>query len=105
MKKIKAIVLDLDFTLVDASKGIHLCIEYALQTMGYPKPDCQTTKSTIGLSLPETFKFLTHNESAASAEQFDKLFVLHSKKVLIDNTYLLDNVLSFLNDAKTQGYQ
>jgi phosphoglycolate phosphatase len=31
--------------------------------------------------------------------------VLHSKKVLIDNTYLLDNVLPFLNDAKMQGYQ
>lgn len=103
--KIKAIVLDLDFTLVDASRGIHLCIAYALQTMGYARPDFQTTIATIGLSLPDTFNYLTQNDSANDAMQFDKLFVEHSKKVLIDNTYLFDTVRPFLNEATEQGYQ
>ena len=34
---IKAIVVDLDYTLVDASRGIHLCITHALKMMGYPE--------------------------------------------------------------------
>lgn len=103
--QIKAILLDLDFTLVDASQGIHLCIQHALSSMGYPEPDFATTISTIGLSLPDTFKSITKNDSQEDANQFDKLFVARSKQVLIANTQLLDATLPFIQSATEKGYK
>lgn len=104
-KKIKAIILDLDLTLIDASPGIHLCIQHALRTMGYPEPDFQTSVKTIGLSLKDTFFTLTQNPSEEDALKFDRLFVEHTYKVLIQHTRLFDTVPAFVETATQQGYK
>ena len=102
---IKAIMLDVDFTLVDASKGIYLCITNALKVMGYTIPDYNKCISTIGFSLPETFKLLTKCNSLKEIDRFEILFVKHAKKVLIDNTIIYNTVKPFLKKAVTLGYK
>lgn len=103
--KTKAIIVDLDYTLVDASRGIHLCITHALKMMGYPESGYKKSISTIGLSFPHTFESLTGKVSPEETLIFENFFIEKAKEVLIENTHLFDTVKPFLNMAKGKGYK
>lgn len=101
----KAILLDLDYTLIDASDGIYLCIKYALEKMGYPVPDYEKSVSTIGLAMDEKFKALTSEIAPEKIKVFEQLFLEQAPNVLIKNTKLLKDTLPFLTQAKEEGYR
>jgi phosphoglycolate phosphatase len=103
--KTKAILLDLDYTLIDASEGIYQCIKYALENMGYTVPEHKKVVSTIGLSLPKTLEYLTDETSAKKAMEFERLFLEREDDVLIQNTKLLIPTMPFLAQARNDGYK
>jgi len=82
----KAIIFDFDLTLADATKGIFLCMNHALCHFGFPEKDFETIKKTIGHTLPNSFKILTGNSDAKTAEEFVKIYVAHADKVMNVNT-------------------
>lgn len=100
---IKAVLFDLDFTLVDASLGIEMCVNYALDKMGYENASYESIKKTIGYSLPETFTLLTNITSNNEAEKFEKYFLSHVKQNLTKHTELLPQVELVLDSLISKG--
>lgn len=102
---IKAIIFDFDYTLGDSAKGIALSINYALNKLGYPAPDIEAVKRTIGLSLTETYLALTSDDDLYKAEQFAKFFKEEADKVMVANTNLYPGVKMVLQHMKAKGYK
>lgn len=100
---VQAVLFDLDFTLCDASDGIRLCVEHALTTMGKPLPEPERIRRSIGLSLPETYRFLTGDHGADAAErEFESHFLTAVPTHLTANTRLYPGVADTL--AQLRGY-
>lgn len=61
------IYLDLDGTLTDPYEGITRCILYALDELGFPRPDDEALHSFIGPPLWDTFPLLVGEELTGKA--------------------------------------
>lgn len=99
----RAILFDFDFTLGDSSGGIIICVQYALEQMGYEPGSPDAIRKTIGLSLPQTFEQLTGIQNAALGGQFAGLFRQKADKVMTAHTHLLPGTIPFLSALKNNG--
>ncbi len=99
----KGVIFDFDYKLVDSSKGVYQCINYALEKLGFSKTSYSKACKTIGLSLENIFISLTHNSERENIEQFIKIFVHHAGKVMTNNTFIYENVPKTLNYLKGLG--
>ena len=99
----KGVIFDFDYTLADSSKGVYQCINYAFERLGFPEVAYAEVCETIGLSLENTFKSLTHNSEREKTEHFIKLFTNHADKVMTNNTFIYENVPKTLNYLKGLG--
>lgn len=102
---LKAIIFDFDYTLGDATNGIALSINYALEQLGYTTRNVADIKKTIGLSLKETYTALTSKENQDEAEQFAKLFKQKADQVMVANTELYPGVKAVLQNLREKGYK
>lgn len=102
---IKAVIFDFDYTLGDSTNGIVLSANYALEKLGYANRSLEEIKKTIGLSLKETFRALTKNDSEDEAEKFAALFREKADIVMTENTKLYEGVKEVLRKLKEQGLQ
>ena len=92
-----AFLFDFDYTLADSSKGAFECINYALQQMGESTRSYELCSKTIGLSLPETYRFLTNKVDTEQAKQFYHLFVEKADEVMAPNTELYVGVKELIH--------
>lgn len=65
----KAILFDLDGTLIDPLQGVAGCIQYALERMGRPRPERETLGWCIGPSLRASFPVLLDSEDEDLVEE------------------------------------
>ncbi len=70
----KGVFFDFDYTLADATGAIHQAFIHALTTMGYPAPDRETVRHTIGMVVTEAYTMLTGDGSKEGQERFYELF-------------------------------
>lgn len=70
----QGVFFDFDYTLGDATDAIHQAFVYALTTMGYPAPDRETVRRTIGMVVTDAFTMLTGDGSKEGQERFYSLF-------------------------------
>ncbi len=101
----KGFIFDFDYTLGDSTKGIVLCIRYALEQMGYPVPDVEMIRRTIGLSLADTFYALTDSSDVKKAHCFSKYFKEMADKVMVENTIIYPEAIKLLRTLKEKAYQ
>ncbi|MHB1295149.1 MAG: HAD family hydrolase [Anaerolineae bacterium] len=87
----RAVLFDLDYTLVDASRGVLACVNYALAGMALPPASPEQVFRTIGLPLPDALIVLTGPQDAAARAEFVRLFSEHADQVMLDHTVLLDH--------------
>jgi phosphoglycolate phosphatase len=97
------IIFDFDYTLADSSQGVYACNNYALSNLGYPKTTFQKSCRTIGLSLWETFNYLT-GEPPENGDAFVKYFIEHAEEVMADGTILFDETPETICKLKTLDY-
>lgn len=83
---IRAVLFDFDYTLADSSEGIIRCIHYALTQLGLPPAPPERVRQTIGLSLADTWAFLTGDGQQGSAQEFTRLFVQMSDQIMVAST-------------------
>ena len=100
----KVIVFDFDYTLGDSTNGIIFSINYALEQLGYSSKSTDDIKRTIGLSLKETYFYLTGNDDLKEAERFTIFFKEKADKVMVENTTLYEGVKESLTHLKKNGY-
>lgn len=101
MKELLAIVFDLDGTLVDSSRAIVECINYALAQKGLPPGDPQAVKRSIGTPLEEMFSSLTD----ADPSELVQLYRERYRRVFLQKTHLLPGVKESLQTARKRGYR
>ena len=59
----KAVIFDFDYTLGDATEAIYAGIRHALTTMGFPQPDWEAVRQTMGLRIQDAYTQLTGDSS------------------------------------------
>ena len=101
----KGLIFDFDYTLGDSTEGIVVCVNYALEQLGYALAERETIRKTIGLHLEETYRVLTGDETETKAAQFSKLFITKADQVMTDCTCFFEGALELLEKWKGQGYQ
>ena len=95
---------DFDYTLADSSTGIILCVNHALEKLGYPEQLDNDIRETIGLSLPKTFETLVPDEKERDVDSFTQLFKEKADEVMLDNISFYQGVAVTLSNLKAQGH-
>lgn len=99
----KYILLDLDGTLTDSSKGITKSVQYALEKMGITENDMAVLKRYIGPPLNESFtRFhgLSDEDSLKAVAYYRERY---ADTGLYENK-LFDGIKEFLAGLKKEGY-
>jgi len=92
----RAVLFDFDFTLADSSAGAIECVNSALRAVGMNTADPEQIRKTIGLSLSETFAWLTQSTDAARAAAFETAFVRRADEVMAESTRMYRDVVPTL---------
>jgi len=100
----QAVVFDLDYTLVDCSRGIIDCINSALGQLDLPPVSAERARQTIGLSLPDVLVELAGPGHTAKANEFSRLFIERADQVILDLTVFLDGVPHTVALLRARGY-
>lgn len=94
---------DFDYTLADSSAGAILCINHALNQLGYPVAEAADIRKTIGLSLPSTFEFLVSGHRATDIDDFTRLVKQKADEVMLENIAFFDHVETALSLIRQEG--
>lgn len=73
--KYKAVCFDFDYTLGDATDAVVAGYTYGLTRLGWPVPEREAVRRTIGLMLEDGYLRLTGDADSERQRQFRKLFV------------------------------
>jgi phosphoglycolate phosphatase len=88
----RVVIFDFDYTLADSSQGVIECVNFAMSRLGLcPAPD-DRIRSTIGLTLRQTFDALAPDGSTDQRQAFPELFIRRAEDVMVDGTFLLEPV-------------
>ena len=103
---IKAVLFDLDGTLLDTSIDIYNALNYALTSYGFKSISIDEAIAYTGDGNRNlVLKSLDHN---ADDETFEKVFTLFKKTYFentINNTYIYSGMLETLKELKEDGYK
>jgi phosphoglycolate phosphatase len=103
LKKIKAVLWDLDGTIIDSEEGITKCVQYALAAYGVDEPDLKKLKCFIGPPLDPVFRErygMTAEEAWKSVEKYRERFDVKG----IFECCLYDGVKEAIIRLKERGY-
>ena len=70
----KAVCFDFDYTLGDGTDSIVAGFQYGLTQLGWPAPDREAIRATIGYLLEDSYAMLTGDSDPARQAQFRTLF-------------------------------
>ena len=101
--ELQAVLFDLDYTLGDATDSIVAGFQYALTTMGWPEPDRESVRATIGYMLYDGYTMLTGDRDPEHIQRFLDLFALRSKDMQIATTVLFPGAEALLQGLHTAG--
>ncbi len=85
---IGGIIFDFDFTLVDSSKGVVECVNYALKKLNFTEYSEKEINKTIGLTLEQTFMMLSKNQHLDKIKKFKRFFIERADEIMTDFTKL-----------------
>ena len=103
MNKYKALLFDLDGTLLDTSEGIISSVKYAIECTGLESLSDDKIKSFIGPPIQNTFrKFYNLNDEETS--KISAIFRERYSTVDLLKAKLYDSVLETLEILKNEGY-
>jgi phosphoglycolate phosphatase len=100
---IRSVVFDFDYTLADFTPGVIECMNYALEHMGLPTADDDAIQKMIGVPLEETFRELAGEREDMSFEEFRRLFVERSDRVMMKSLRLFDQVPQVVRSLRAHG--
>lgn len=72
--KYKGVFFDFDYTLGDATDAIFAGFTHGMTTMGYPAPERETVRRTVGMLLEDAYTQLSNDESEEGRTRFRDLF-------------------------------
>jgi phosphoglycolate phosphatase len=100
-----AFIFDFDYTLGDSTKGITESVNYAFKTMGLEEHPAEEIRKTVGMTLPNAFRYLTCKDNEDSAAEFFRLFKHKAHEIMTENTVLYPDTIPVLSHIKSKGYK
>lgn len=101
--RIKSVVFDFDYTLADFTPGVIECMNYALEHMGLPTAEDGAIRKMIGISLEDTFRELAGEREDMSFDEFRRLFVERSDRVMMKSLRFFDAVPQVVRSLRASG--
>ncbi len=103
MDRYDGYLFDFDYTLGDATDGIVIAMNVALERAGQPPADRESIRRTVGMHLAETFERLTGLSDPARSEVFLEAFRSKADEVMTRNTTLFPESADVLRRLKRAG--
>ena len=72
---VQAVIFDFDYTLGDATMSIVAGYRHGLTALGWPEPDREAVRRTVGYTLERGYTMLTGDDDPAHQARFRALFV------------------------------
>lgn len=101
-EKPRAILFDLDGTLVESGPSITSSIRHALAAVGGPELDAATLESFIGPPLRETFRDIAGLDGA-ELDEVIKIYREHQLTIAIKMVELYPGIADLLTDLRRAG--
>jgi len=98
-----AVLFDFDYTLVDSSRGICACFNYALEKMGLPLAQAEDICKTIGIPTPEMLVRVMGEQYRERSEEFRALFREMAEICMNRETTILKDTDSTIRFLKRKG--
>ena len=99
----QAVCFDFDYTLADCTDSIVDGFRHALTTLGWPAPDRDTVRGTVGFLLEDSYSMLTGDLDPENQAKFRALFSEVATERQRRETVLLPGGEELLRGLKAQG--
>ena len=99
----KAVFFDFDYTLGDSTDSIVAGFQHGLTALGWPAPDRETVRSTVGYLLEDSYTMLTGDEDPDHRAQFRVLFSEVAVERQRRETTLFPGAAELLRGLKARG--
>lgn len=103
MKPYKAICFDFDYTLGDCTDSIVAGFHNGFSKLGWPKPDRETVRKTIGFLLEDSYTMLTGDEDPEHRAKFRAYFIEAAMERQRKETKLFPGAAELLCRLHTAG--
>ena len=99
----KAVCFDFDYTLGDSTDSIVAGFVHGLTSLGWPAPDREAVRGTIGYMLEDAYTMLTGDRDPARQARFRALFTEAARERQIQETTLFPGAPDLLQSLKARG--
>ena len=104
MSEYRAVLLDLDGTLLDTSEGIISSVKYTIDAMGFEPLDNRLYEQFIGPPIQNSFQRIYHLDDS-TRDQAASVFREHYSTVDLCKAKLYHGVLETLSELKIKGFK
>jgi phosphoglycolate phosphatase len=101
--RLRAVIFDFDFTLVDSSKGFIDCYDYACRELSLPSMSPLESMAMMGTPLPDAFRLQFDEQYAGLSDRFIALWQARADEVMTDMTAMFPDTPAMLAALKEQG--
>ena len=99
----RAVCFDFDYTLGDSTDSIVAGFQHAFPILGWPAPDRETVRGTIGYLLEDAYTMLTGDSDPVRRAQFRPLFLEVAKERQRRETVLFPGAEELLRALHSRG--
>ena len=103
MKSYKAVCFDFDYTLGDSTDSIVAGFQNGFRKLGWPEPDRETVRGTVGFLLEDAYTMLTGDESGENRARFRQYFIEVAMERQRKETKLFPHAAELLRMLKESG--
>ena len=103
--KYRAICFDFDYTLGDSTDSIVAGFQYGFTRLGWPAPDRETVRRTVGYLLEDAYTLLTGDRDPEHRAAFRPLFLEASMERQRRETTLFPGAPELLRELERRGYR
>lgn len=99
----KAILFDFDYTIGDSTKPIVESFHAALTAMGFPAPEREAVRRTVGYTLQDGYTMITGDTDEERRQEFFRRFKAHAKDIMMTETVLCPGAPELLEWLRQAG--
>ena len=101
--KYRAVLFDFDYTLGDSTAPIVASYTAALTAMGWPAPEREAVRHTVGYTLEDGYTMITGDADAEHRSEFFHRFKEHAAPIMAQTTDLCPGAAELLDWLKKSG--
>ncbi len=101
--KYRAVLFDFDYTLGDSTAPIVDSYTAALTAMGWPAPEREAVRRTVGYTLEDGYTMITGDADEPRRREFFRRFKEHAEPIMTRTTVLCPGAAELLDWLKSGG--